>query len=750
MNAKDNMVTIKLKTRILIGYLTITCIIIIVGVIAYLQLMTLENQVKYLTGIVAGEVKTTNEIRAQTLSMRTAVEKFIYLNKEIDKSEANQCFKRVDKLIQKAQKSKNGLNNNRLKEINQAVQSYNDKFKKIAIRLAARENNKKILADLEADIIKKLNSLIIIHKDNVDLFQLSINSLGLFVAASSDVQNFLISNDHSFSEKAVDSFEKIIDSLSTIDSQDFENIKYDIEDYMDDFEGLVAVMIKMKDEIDRSILPLAPKIVEYSIDVANSGWYQMEFSKNEINYQVSLTKNIILIIAGLSVFIGLAMGMFHSELILKPIIRVVDFAKQVSEGDLSETLPVMHTDEIGRLLKAINTMIHSFRKVVIEVKSNAEHLSKSSDAMVTIAGQLENNSDDMSNQAGNVADASRKMSENINSIAQTVAQISDKVREVSQTAEQMSNNMNTVALSIGEMSKSMNDIEKHTQIGSKITGNAVLMSRKAGDTMSSLGKAANEIGGVTEVIKRIAYKTNLLALNASIEAASAGDAGKGFSVVARAIQNFADQSGQAAEDIARRITGVQKSTSEAVDAIKDITNIVEDIHQSSDTILHSVKEQTQTADQIVNHAKQADHRAKDIAKSMMELAEGSKDLKQNVMAAASGAIHVTENIHGVSIATIDSTSNIKKVNMSAVELDRLSRDLKDLVGVFIVESEENSNILISHTKWSLIWQKIKVRMNSIYAIGPFIGKIILKHINSKSEKTILPHQSLFRPMNKIA
>ena len=113
--------------------------------------------------------------------------------------------------------------------------------------------------------------------------------------------------------------------------------------------------------------------------------------------------------------------------------------------------------------------------------------------------------------------------------------------------------------------------------GAVIAEKAMKMSESTSKTMDIMGTAAKEIGKVTGLIKKIAEQTNLLALNATIEAASAGDAGKGFAVVANEIKEFANQSGQAAEDIARRIEGIQGTSEEAVNSIAGIADIIEKI-----------------------------------------------------------------------------------------------------------------------------------------------------------------------------
>ena len=124
------------------------------------------------------------------------------------------------------------------------------------------------------------------------------------------------------------------------------------------------------------------------------------------------------------------------------------------------------------------------------------------------------------------------------------------------------------------------------------------MVAEATETMRQLDQAASEITKVTEVIKTIALQTNLLALNATIEATSAGEAGKGFAVVAGEVKELAGQSGQSAEEIARKIERVQSSTREAVKVIEDVARFICDVNVAAARISETVDVQTHTADRI--------------------------------------------------------------------------------------------------------------------------------------------------------
>jgi methyl-accepting chemotaxis protein len=202
--------------------------------------------------------------------------------------------------------------------------------------------------------------------------------------------------------------------------------------------------------------------------------------------------------------------------------------------------------------------------------------------------------------------------------------------------------------------------------------------------MGKLGLAAKESGQVTNVITNIADKTNLLALNATIEAASAGEAGKGFAVVAGEIKELANQSAQSADDIARRIEGIQQGTGDAVKVINDVSDIIVKINQSVEAIAGHVEQQTKASNEIANNVSQANTGSKRVASAIGEVAKGANDVSRNAGEAAKGASNVSQNVVSMSTVAKGSAQGATQVNQSAVDLSKIAGDLKGTVSKFKV------------------------------------------------------------------
>ena len=333
-------------------------------------------------------------------------------------------------------------------------------------------------------------------------------------------------------------------------------------------------------------------------------------------------------------------------MVVRPLSLLLHTARRLAEFNLTVEVKTDRKDEVGVLLNAMDRMTLAFRKIVSDVKSDGETL----------------------------ADASEQMTLNIVTIASAAEEISISIGNVWNRTREMSRNNETVASAIEEMSSSINELGMNSQQEYASTAEAVKMAERAKQTMTSLGEAANEIGEVTELIKRIADKTSILALNADIEAASAGEAGRGFAVVANEIKGFARQITLATDDISSRISGMQQNTGQAVSVIGDVSDIIHKINASSEKILFMLEEQMKTANEIAYNAVGVNTRINDISLAMEELTKGANEVSKRVGMAAKGGGD-EESGDG---------DDLREMNASAADVARLSRDLLHLVEKFKV------------------------------------------------------------------
>ncbi len=312
---------------------------------------------------------------------------------------------------------------------------------------------------------------------------------------------------------------------------------------------------------------------------------------------------------------------------------MLEVVSATADGDLTRKVTVEGNDSIGRMGGGLSTFFTKLSQSIASIAKNAETLSTSSKSMTEVSHKMNSDAEETSSQANVVSAAS----------------------------EQVTSNVQTVATGAEEMSASIKEIAENASEAARVSANAVDVAKKTNGTISKLGTSSAEIGEVIKVITSIAEQTNLLALNATIEAARAGDAGKGFAVVANEVKELANQTAKATEEISSKIQAIQEDTGSAVSAIGEISNVINQINDISNTIASAVEEQSATTNEI----------------------------GRNVTEAAKGTQEITRNIAVVAQAAQSTTQGASDSLTSASELSSLATELREIVGQFKVSSNGN-------------------------------------------------------------
>ncbi|MBI4827301.1 MAG: methyl-accepting chemotaxis protein, partial [Nitrospinae bacterium] len=406
-------------------------------------------------------------------------------------------------------------------------------------------------------------------------------------------------------------------------------------------------------------------LLDSELDRLEKGGADMEGADNKMSGQLErLAKIATWTQAAMGALMALGLVVFGAFLV--PLSRGVarnmnhtlNAVRDVAEGkgDLTRRLPVESSDETGQLAMGINTLLGRLQALFKDVAKSSNSLSESAGSMTSASTQLARGADQMSGKSGAVAAS-------VESMTHSIGQIQD-------SAENMSTSVNMVAAAIEEMNASLSEVAKNCAQASTVASNADSRAKQASETMKDLDTSSEEIGKVLETIKDIADQTKLLALNATIEAASAGEAGKGFAVVADEVKELAKQTAQATEEIERRVEMIQGKTSGAVQAIAQITKVIEEMNSISLMIANAVEQQSDTVQEIARSMEEASSSAKEIAGSIHEV--------------ASGAGAIATSMKDVNHAARDTASGAAKANASAMELAQLAARLQSIVRQFKV------------------------------------------------------------------
>ena len=382
----------------------------------------------------------------------------------------------------------------------------------------------------------------------------------------------------------------------------------------------------------------------------------MDQRKAEADTTANSTITAIVVGSALTVLGVIVISFLVSSLVVKPLVKMVDALRDIAEGegDLTQRIESKSTDELGDLAKWFNTFVEKIQGVVQSISKNTKVLTGATNEIGGVANSMVDDTQTLTDQASTVAAATEEMSINMDCMAKSTTGMSNTVQSVSAAAEQMSSALKEVA--------------KNTEDANTIVGEANVLAQKSNQEIGELGSAAQEIGKVVDVIQDIAEQTNLLALNATIEAARAGEAGKGFAVVANEVKELARQTGEATEDISKRIGLIQTSTGNAVESIQAVGDVIEKVNEVSKTISASVEEQSVTTGQITSSMKEASAASQQISSTVSETAAATNEINQSIIS--------------VDQISKDTGKGASTTQQAATKLHDLASELDSLVSTF--------------------------------------------------------------------
>nr|WP_298686730.1 methyl-accepting chemotaxis protein [uncultured Dongia sp.] len=363
---------------------------------------------------------------------------------------------------------------------------------------------------------------------------------------------------------------------------------------------------------------------------------------------------IVLLAIGLGAGFGIAFWIIRVT--SRPIGRMTGVMGELSRGNLEVVIP--DTDlrnEIGAMAQAVGV----FKDGMIQARDLAAKEKASQERREARVKKINNLTDHFETAVREVletvANATQRMQGTANSMTETATDTADRAGAVATASAEATTNVQTVASATEELNSSVSEISRQVNECARIAGEAAQQANSTNELVEGLYAAADKIGAVVQLINNIAGQTNLLALNATIEAARAGDAGRGFAIVASEVKNLATQTGSATDEIAGQIAAVQTATSEAVTAIRTIAGTVSRINE------------------IVGS----------IASAVVEQGAATQEIARNVQEAADGTNLVNENISGVNQAADQTGVAAQQVLDAARELTDKSDELRRHVQHFL-------------------------------------------------------------------
>ena len=366
-----------------------------------------------------------------------------------------------------------------------------------------------------------------------------------------------------------------------------------------------------------------------------------------------VTLIMVIVVAGLA---AVGASVLIGRGIANPILALSRAMLLLKDGKTDTAIPHCdRADEIGTMATAVevfkNNLIHS-EELSRTAQEEQERRAARAERLQTFAAEFDSK---VRNELAVIAGSAAEMRGTALSLSETAESTSSRTTALAGAAEEASNNVQTVATATEELGSSIQEISRQVQNQSGKAQQAADATNLSRQRVRGLSETAQAIGEVVTLITGIAEQTNLLALNATIEAARAGEAGKGFAVVASEVKNLATQTAKATEKIVSQIGGVQAETAATVDAIESISGEIAAVAEIAAAIASAVEEQD----------------------------AATHEIGRNVTRAAEGTQSVSSNVASISEAATQTETAAGQMRGSAETLAEKAETLNDLVRRFL-------------------------------------------------------------------
>lgn len=630
---------LSISLRVKLGYAICLLFFIISGFVSFQGIQTLSNGFKHYS-LLSGQAEESSNIETHFLQMRLTSERYLatldnqyqqaYL---ANKSDIDQQLQSLLSQTQHADSLE------RLSQVQQSITAFDQAYQLmsqsqqlihqlVTVEMVKREEN--ALKAAQSLLYESYNN----DDSNASLYAGML--MENFLAAKIAVLSYSNDGNPKTYETGQDLFEYALPGIEgdirSLESSDYQAELIDSftaqrEAYATGFEQVHQQKLENA-QLQTQLTSLGDTLAIAVLDAQSI----IEQQKNALIPELELSEErsiqIIVLLTGIALLVGTTSAILVTRSINKGIAQVKEITNELAQGNLSVDVKVTDQNEIGQLLENMKTTIESLRDIVQQVNASSLRIGEMSESLDSVTTTGSNNASRLNDEIINISSA-------VSQLASSTSEIASSANHASEVASQATSN---VAMGLTEVDKTLQEI-----------GQADEQMQLSSQKVSDLHAESMNIGAILEVIQGVTEQTNLLALNAAIEAARAGEQGRGFAVVADEVRTLAKRTQESASQINDLITSLQRGAKDALESIKEshgtvsqastqaqqasqnlhvINQHIQDLNQANSQIAASVDEQDSLTRSLGDNAQGANTIAQSNQESVAKISEAASDLTE--------------------------------------------------------------------------------------------------------------------------